>query len=176
MGSFMERTLRYDRKTITLHWWTAVLVIGLWVMGRTTGWMPRGPLRVDVWSVHILLGLVLAGVVIARIGWRTTRGRRLPPARHGIRHAIAVIVHWLLYATLIGVTGLGIANVFGHGFPMFNGTRLPKIADQQLCDWIAHWHDLAANIIAVLVAVHVAGALYHRFFERDDVLARMSLR
>jgi len=39
---------RYDRPTIVLHWLTAVLVTVQWLIGRTTGLMARGPLRVDI--------------------------------------------------------------------------------------------------------------------------------
>ncbi len=79
----------YDKVTIRLHWATAALVSILWVMGRTIGFMPRGPLRLDMWSVHILLGTMLTGVLVARIVWRATSGRKLPSNHNRARIACA---------------------------------------------------------------------------------------
>jgi hypothetical protein len=33
-----------------------------WLMGMTISFLPRGPLHVDVWSIHVLFGFGLAGV------------------------------------------------------------------------------------------------------------------
>lgn len=124
------RALSYDPITIRLHWATAGLVALLWTMGRTTGWMPRGPLRVDVWSVHILLGLSLAGVIVCRIVWRLGKGRALPPAERGLMGAAATVVHGVFYALLLAIVALGMANVLVRGFPMFNLWTLPKLGDE----------------------------------------------
>jgi hypothetical protein len=40
----------YDRTTVTLHWVTAILVAIEFLIGRMTSLLPRGPLRVDIWS------------------------------------------------------------------------------------------------------------------------------
>ncbi len=87
----------YDKVTIRLHWATAVLVSVLWLMGRTIGFMPRGPLRIDMWSVHILLGVALACVLVARIIWRATNGRKLPSAGSSAFELLARAVHGILY-------------------------------------------------------------------------------
>lgn len=60
----------YDRTTITLHWATAILVAIQFLIGRTTNFLPRGALRVDIWSVHVLFGFALASVVVMGILWR----------------------------------------------------------------------------------------------------------
>jgi cytochrome b561 len=54
----------YDRTTIALHWATAILVAIQFLIGRTTNFLPRGPFRVDIWSMHVLFGFALAGVVV----------------------------------------------------------------------------------------------------------------
>ena len=58
-----------NRTTITLHWATAILVAIEFLIGRTTGLLPRGPLRVDIWSVHVLFGFAFAGVVLVGMLW-----------------------------------------------------------------------------------------------------------
>ena len=37
---------RYDSRTITLHWLTAVLVVGLWTLGETIDFFPKGAPRI----------------------------------------------------------------------------------------------------------------------------------
>lgn len=164
---------RYDRVTVNLHWGVAILLTLLWLMGRLTGFLPKGPLRLDIWSVHVLLGFTLAVLVVARIAWRLTRGRRLPAADEGLRHIAAVVVQTALYALLLAVVALGIANVFGHGFPLFGEWKFPRFWDKPTQHAINEWHDLAANIIAGVALLHAAAALFHHYWLRDTVFARM---
>ncbi|HEY4162336.1 MAG TPA: cytochrome b/b6 domain-containing protein [Dongiaceae bacterium] len=163
----------YDTVTIGLHWATAALVAILWLMGRTTGFLPRGPLRVDVWSVHVLLGFTLAGIIIARIFWRSFFGRRLPPADRGMLQRLAATVHYLLYALLLTVAALGVTNVFAHAFPLFNLWHFPEIGSGNFASRINGWHSLAANIIAAVAVGHAAAALFHHYVIKDKVLGRM---
>ena len=72
---------RYDRATILFHWATAILVAVQWLGAQTIDWFPSGPWRVDARSLHITFGILLAVLLVGRIGWRLTKGRRLPPAR-----------------------------------------------------------------------------------------------
>ncbi len=82
---------RYDAATIAFHWSTALLVVGQWVGAQVIDWFPRGPLRVDARSMHIIGGAMLAALLLARIVWRTTQGRRLPLSRLPWLHARMVI-------------------------------------------------------------------------------------
>jgi cytochrome b561 len=173
-GEFEDPSaLPYDPLTIRFHWATAGLVALLWIMGRTTGWMPRGPLRVDIWSVHVLLGLCLAGVIVSRIAWRLGRGRILPPAERGLMGVAATIVHGALYALLLAIVALGMANVLVRGFPMFNLWTLPQLGDEAAARMINEWHGLVANAIVTMAGLHAAAALFHHYARRDGVLARM---
>jgi cytochrome b561 len=167
--------LRYDRRTIWLHWATAILVALQWLIGRLNGFLPKGPLRLDIWSIHVLLGFSLAALIVARIAWRSTGGRRLPPADRGARHVAALIVQGALYVMLVAVVALGIANVFGHGFPLFGVWKFPRFWDKPTQQAIGWGHDLSANIIAAVALIHAGAALMHRYWWRDGVLARMGI-
>jgi cytochrome b561 len=134
--------------------------------------MPRGPLRLDMWSVHILLGAMLAGVLVARIIWRATNGRKLH-SNHTAFELLAQAVHWLLYLLLATVIVLGVINVFTHGSPLFNMWRFPRIGGSDLRMEINSWHDLAANIIMAVALVHATAALLRHYVIKDAVLRRM---
>jgi cytochrome b561 len=169
-------TERYDRPTIVLHWLTAVLVTVQWLMGRTTGLMARGPLRVDIWSVHVLLGVCITLVFIARIAWRWRRGRWLPGVGAPAERVAAKVVHLGLYVVLGMVLALGVANAIVHGFPLFNVLTIPGKQDMATILSVNAWHGLAANVFAGLVLLHTLAALFHHYVRRDDVLRRMGTK
>jgi cytochrome b561 len=162
----------YDRTTVMLHWATAILVAIQFLIGRTTNFLPRGPLRVDIWSVHVLFGFALACAVVLGRLWRATYGRRLPPLNRGLLHLTAVATHRLLDLLLLTVVALGIANVFAHGFPLFNHWHFPKFGGEFMRS-INAWHGLIANIIIGVALFHSAAALFHRHVINDGVLSRM---
>ena len=111
--------MHYDLRTIALHWLTAGLVIALWTIGQTADFIPRGPWRGAYWSLHFVLGFLFVAVLLVRIVWRGSGGRRLPPAESGLLQLIAVATYYLLYALMIAVAGLGVANAFAHGVSIF---------------------------------------------------------
>lgn len=163
----------YDRTTIALHWVTAVSVAILWIIGQTADWIPHGPANVAVWSVHVLLGFLLAGILAWRVAWRASGGRRLPPADSGALEPFAKLTHYLLYALLLVVVVLGVVNAFVRGYNLFDLVSLPQLGDR---DWrrpITHWHGLASNILLGLALFHAAAALVHHYLWHDAVLKRM---
>jgi cytochrome b561 len=167
--------LRHDRTTIAFHWISVVLVAVLWTIGQTVDVFPNGPLRIDYRSVHIVLGVALGLVVLARLGWRLTRRETLPPIDHGLLLVIARITHWLLYALLIVAVGLGLANVWVRGEVIFNLFVVPAYdpGNRALMRLIGGWHALAANTVVIVAGVHAAAALFHHYILRDATLRRM---
>ena len=47
---------RYDTTTIVFHWATAILVATQWLGAQIIDWFPKGTLRVDARSMHIVCG------------------------------------------------------------------------------------------------------------------------
>jgi len=163
----------YDRRTIQLHWWTAGIVVFQWGVGQLNHLLPKGPLRLDIWSVHVLVGFALVAIILTRIWWRLMRGRQLPPAETGARHFVAETTHALLYVLLVGVAGLGVLNVFAHGFPLFGLWNFPKVGGKDYAQVANGWHELFANLIVILALFHAVAALFHRYILKDRVLTRM---
>ena len=163
----------YDRTTIVLHWTTALLVAVLWIIGQTADWIPDGPVNTDVWSVHVVLGFILAAILVWRLAWRNTAGRRLPAADTGALHVFAKTTHVLLYGILLTVVGLGIVNAFVRGYNLFDFVSLPQIGDRASRKAITQWHGLAANVLLGLALFHAAAALVHHYLWHDGTLRRM---
>jgi cytochrome b561 len=166
---------RYDGATIWLHWISAALAIGLWLLGQVADWFPRGPARDTAWSVHVGLGLVLTLVLAVRLVWRGAFGRSLPPGEAGALQALARLTHLALYALLIAVVATGIANASYRGFNLFGLWTMPQFgsADRATRRMINEWHELASNLILFVSLFHAAAALFHHYVRRDGLLSRM---
>lgn len=168
----------YDRFTITLHWLTAGLVILLFALALGWDLFEHGsPLRKGMQSLHISLGILLGVVILTRLAWRFTGGRRLPPASSGWLQRAATGMHVSLYVLLVAQVILGLtlrwaqaeSFMFFGLFPLqFSGTE-----HRTLAHTIEELHDAVAWIIISLAGLHAAAALVHHYVWKDGVLRRM---
>ena len=166
-------TEKYDRGTIVYHWATAVLVFGLWIMGKTSDLLPKGPLRQGYWSTHYLLGLALILVFLARVYWRLTSGRRLPDARVGPAELAAKAMHHLLYLLIAAALALGVYAALVRGASLYGLVAFPEIGPSEMRRPSHQWHELAANLVVILAIGHAVAAMWHQFWLRDGLLQRM---
>ena len=167
----------YDARTIGLHWATAFLVVEQWIGAQTIDWFPRA-LRVDARSVHIVLGAALAVLLVVRIVWRLTGGRRLPAADRGALNAMAKATHWGLYGLLLAMVAVGFALAWTRGDRVFDLFVIPAYepGNRVLAHQVQDLHATLGWIIVALACLHAAAALAHHYVWRDGLLARMSAR
>lgn len=165
----------YDARTIWFHWLTVVLVAGQWLGAHGIDWFPRGALRTDARSLHIAFGALLAALIVVRLAWRWTRGRSLPSTDHGLLKLAATVVHGLLYLLLAATIGLGLLNAWVRGDSLFGLMNIPKLAigGKALRGQIGELHELAANAILIVAALHATAAIWHQYWRRDGLLSRM---
>lgn len=169
---------RYDATTIALHWLIAGLIVFQWLGAHAIDWFPKGPWRVDARSIHITVGAAVTLLLLARIWWRLTGGRRLPPVNHGPLQLIARTMHFALYIVIAVIVSLGLFTTWIRGDSLFGivsiphfGTYLPD-ARHQLADEIAGWHQTAANVVLILAGGHMAAAIGHALLHRNGALLR----
>ena len=169
---------RYDTTTIALHWVTALLVGAQWCVAQMIDWAPRGAPRVPMRSLHLSIGVVLVVLVLGRLAWRATRGRRLRAADPGPLHALAKATHWGLYVLLVTILGMGLVLWWVRGDTWFFLWSPPPAdpANAGLRGFVGGWHARLANSVMILAGIHAAAALAHRFVWQDGVLARMVTR
>ena len=175
MTDISGMVLRYDRKTIFLHWASALLVVLLWGIAQVIDFFPSGPMRVNVRSLHIALGVTLAVVVALRVVWRLREGRQLPSFETGLMGLAAHAAHYALYALLIAEVTLGLANTWVRGDSIFNLFAVPAFdpGNKALRRQVGDLHELVANLILIVAGVHAAAALFHHYVRHDGVLRRM---
>jgi cytochrome b561 len=168
-------TPRYDGLSILLHWLTAVLVVTLWTLGQTIDFFPRGAPKIDARSVHIALGALLGLVLLVRVLWRASAGRKLPLADRGWLGVTAKVVHYGLYILLAVTVVLGIFNAWQRGDVLFNLYRIPQLipGDRALRRALGELHGDCADVVLIVAGLHAAAALAHHYLLRDRVLRRM---
>jgi cytochrome b561 len=168
---------RYDFVTILSHWLMALLIGVQWIVALSIDLFPKGPLRVDARSVHIVCGLTLGVVLVAHILWRRSHGRQLRPVGNRLTILLATIVHWALNALTGLMVLLGITLASARGDSLFNIYTIPSFApdDKALAEQIAVIHGTVGVTILILVGFHAAAALFHQIVWKDGVMDRMRL-
>ncbi|MEO8296553.1 MAG: cytochrome b/b6 domain-containing protein [Burkholderiales bacterium] len=170
---------RYDTRTIVLHWLTAVLVVGVWVLGQVIDVFPKGVPRVTARSLHITGGTLLGLLLVYRIVWRAgPRSVRLPPADAGWLGKLSTLTHFGLYILLCAAVLAGLANTWVRGDNLFNLVTLPAFdpGNSDLRETVEELHELAANLLLLVAGLHALAALVHHAVFRDDVMRRMGRR
>ena len=117
-------------------------------------------------------------MIIIRILWRITHK---PPALLATYKAwerkLATGTHHFLYLLMIAMplSGLITAVSSKYGVKWFGVPFIKGLDDKGLRDFFEKSHEIIAIIILVVLFLHVAGALKHKFIDKDDTLKRMSL-
>lgn len=170
-----EPAPRYDGVSILLHWLTAGLVVILWTLGQTIDFFPKGAPKIDARSVHITLGATLGVLLLIRVLWRASGGRKLPLAAQGWLGVTAKVVHYGLYVLVAVTVVLGIFNAWQRGDVLFNVYRIPQLipGDRALRNALGELHGDCADVVLIVAGLHAAAALAHHYLLRDRVLRRM---
>ncbi|MFJ2682956.1 cytochrome b [Pseudomonas sp. NPDC087342] len=169
---------RYDRLTMSLHWLTAALVIFMFASAQIWEQLAKGtPLRKGLQSVHISCGILLAVIVIGRLLWRMSRGRRLPPANQGVMNIAAKTAHLALYLLLLSQIVLGFLFRWAQAEPFnfFGLFDVPTLMtfDKSMKSVFGGLHENVAWAIILLAGLHAVMALVHHYGMRDGTLRRM---
>ena len=176
---------RYPSSMRILHWLMAAIIIALLAAGitmvRLDDQVPAKFQLLFPW--HKSFGLLAFILVIVRM-W--IRGRsRVPALPSGIsgweRRAVRAGTV-LFYALMIFVPCMGYAlssTYTQSDGEFFFGVNLPELLPKNDAQYEVFWllHRIGAFVLLGLLVLHIAGALKHRFFDRNranDVLSRMS--
>lgn len=170
---------RWGWIAMTLHWATALGVIGLVVVGLWMDEMSTSPAKVKVYALHKSIGLTVLALVTLRLLWRLVDRRPpLPPGMPAWERFLASLTHGLLYVAMFVMPLSGWLYNSASNFPLkwLNLFEVPALSgpDRELKHLAHEIHENTFYVIAVLFALHLAGALKHHFIDRDPTLARMT--
>lgn len=164
--------------TRAFHWLTVGLVTIMFGLAWGVGWAGPGAAGSRLVDLHRSFGVVLFVTVLARLGWRLIHPLpSLPGHVPRWERRLAAAVQALLYAGLLAMPLIGWAasDRAGDTVRIFGILALPSVLpmDETRGDLLFAVHGWIAIAILNLVALHVAGALRHRFIKDDGVLERM---
>ena len=169
----------YSASAKAMHWFVAAAVIVLLALGPVMKRLvPEGSLRDNLYTFHEALGALVLIVMVVRLVRRLAFGVPAPEASMPlVEQRASLWAQYALYVLLFVTTVLGWAgtNAYGDPVSVFGLFAFPTIIgkDQPLSDQIIFWHLICGIVIGVIVALHIAGALYHRLVKGDRVLQRM---
>ncbi|MFW5679907.1 MAG: cytochrome b [Pseudomonadota bacterium] len=167
---------RYGRVAVILHWLSAALIIGLMMAGYRAADAVDAQAKAAILRLHVPIGILVLVLTLARIGWWLAADRTRPGAPPGTPHVqalVARVVHRLLLlgVVLAGLSGIALMVLSGAGAVLFDGAPGPL---PEFWDYPPRWvHWAMGQLLSLLLLVHIAAALYHHFWRRDRIFARM---
>jgi cytochrome b561 len=169
---------RYGVVAIALHWLVVALIIASWALGLYMVDLLLSPQKLKYISWHKWLGVTIFLIALYRVAWRAAHPAPPPPDLMPSWQRVAMgVSHLLLYLLVIVIplTGWLFSSASGVPTVYLGWVQLPDLVaqDKLFAETLRQAHVSLNAMLFVIVCIHVAAALKHHFFDRDDVLVRM---
>lgn len=167
---------KYNALQTALHWLSALLIIFMLVMGTfALSKMPNTePAKLMALRGHMMFGGIILVLTVVRIIWRKVS---VQPAHATTGNAmldtlgVAAHVSLNLLTLLVAASGVGIAMQAGLPGIVFGGEGSLPPDFSGYSARIAH--GILTKLLFALIALHVAGGLYHQFIVKDRLFSRV---
>jgi cytochrome b561 len=168
---------KYSSIAIWLHWIVGIALLGQLALGLYMVDIPKEtPDRSWYFNLHKSIGVTVAIFILLRIIWRL--GHR-PPSLQGLIPAwqitASTVSHWLLYLGMVAMpaTGLIMSSYSKYGVKVWGLKLIAGIDDKTAREFWVGIHETTADILMVVIAIHVLAALKHLMIEKNGVFQRM---
>ncbi len=178
----MNSAQGYGLVSKALHWLIALLILTLIGVGMYMSELDKdAPQRLQIYGLHKAFGVTVLALVLLRVAWiKLSAGPRLPAGLRHWENILSRVVKVLLYMLMLltPVAGYLMSNAAGKPISWFGVFDMPVLLaeNEQWREILGELHEVFAFSMLGLVGLHVAGALKHRFVDKDpslDVLKRM---
>ena len=167
---------RYHPVLVLLHWLSAALLLLALGMGsQVLAELPNtDPGKVGALKGHMVAGGAILLLTLVRLAVRLATAHP-PAASTGMAWAdrVAPLMHWALYALVLTMAGSGIAMSVAFDLPAVVFAGQGSLPPDFHVATARKVHGAASKLLFLLIALHVAAALYHQFVRRDGLLSRM---
>ena len=167
----MTLPARFSMVRKSMHWVTAVLILGLAMTGMAYSNDIGGSVPL---MAHQILGQILILVLIVRlIGvLRSPAGPNL--ANHAVwERRVSKMVHVLLYLCMIFFVATGFVAASGLREPSLLYSLPLTFARSDMAETLVEIHYALKIPLIALLFFHVGGALKHALVDKDETLQDM---
>jgi cytochrome b561 len=172
---------RYGLVAVAFHWAVAALFIGQVILATQMTDLEEGAARTISFQWHQAIGVSILALAMLRLAWRLANPvPALPETLRSWEKRAARANHYALYAALFAVplAGWALASAAPDGAAAEALTnlglpRLPVPRSEAAAETMEAVHTTFAWLAVGLALVHIAAALRHHFWLKDDVLRRM---
>lgn len=173
-------TAEYGTLAKSLHWLVAIGVFALVFLGLEQSGMERGDEKSEIRFIHASIALAVFALMTIRIIWRFMNAAPAHPGGMAAWQRLsAAVVHWGLYAAVFVqlISGGMTVATGGRALPFFGlfSIPLPVEENRESHEFWEEIHEFAWKIVAVLIVVHILGAIYNHFVAKNDVMRRMTV-
>lgn len=197
-----QASTRYTKTAIVLHWLIALGIFAMFALGWYMSELPKEApkqmafdlfdLGIYTWqlaeeasprtfyfNLHKSIGVTLLALIAIRVLWRVTHR---PPALLSSYKAwekkLATGTHHLLYLLMVAMplSGLIMAVNSKYGVKWFGMDFISGLDNSGVRDLFKEAHETVGALLLIVVILHIAGALKHKFIDKDDTMKRMSLK
>lgn len=167
---------RYGVISITLHWFSALLIIFTFAIGFYLDSLSWGIEKFDLVDIHASIGFLIIFFILLRLLWRF-----YSPLPSSIitnkTHTFGVnVMHFimLLMLTALFFSGYIMLSSGGNPITLFGTLSMPDLpANNGIAKQFRRFHEIVVWVFIGLLSVHVLAALFHHFIKRDSTIKRM---
>lgn len=176
-----------------LHWLMAVMILvqvplGFWMNAVYDQLVAAGSQDFSrllaISRLHHTNGFLILILATVRLGWRAANPTPgLPSSLVAYQRVLARLTHLFLYLLLFAfpLSGWAALSAYEGEFPIyfFGIEHMPRLVPQATdgshapYEWYAEIHETCWRVGALVLGLHVIGALWHQWVVRDQVLRRM---
>ena len=194
-----QLSTHYTKMAKVLHWLIAIGIFAMFALGWYMTDLPKEAPKqmaydlfdwgIYTWQVseeisprsfyfnlHKSIGVTIFALILFRILWRISHK---PPALLATYKAwerkLATGAHHTLYLLMVALplSGVIMAVASKYGIKWFGLEFIGGLDNKPLREAFKEMHEIVGIVILVVVAVHILGALKHKFIDKDDTLKRM---
>ena len=172
----MHQVSRYHPLLVALHWLLALIIIAALALGALVlVKIPNtSPMKVEALRSHMTGGFIILLLMSARLFVRAqSRKPAEATTRNRFLDRIAWASHRLLYVAVFGMVTSGIIMALQTRLPLVVFLHQGHLPADFWAFPIRRVHYAFSRLLMGLIALHIAGALYHSFILRDRLMRRM---
>jgi cytochrome b561 len=172
----MSEVSRYHPVLVVFHWLLAFLIISALALGALIMVkIPNtDPTKIEALRSHMVGGSLILALMLLRLFVRVrTTHPDVANAGNPFLNVIAWVSHRALYVLVLAQAGSGLLMAVQTHLPQIVFLHQGTLPADLWVFPVRSVHYVISRTLMALIALHVAGALYHIFVRRDGLLRRM---